>query len=77
MVEETEFNGLNESEVCCCCAMENMTLGRFSLFVGAFFLREGVFVSRSDGRASFANACGLVVTLAYPFCHAGGLGFHF
>ena len=27
MDEETEFNGLNESEVCCCCAMENMTLG--------------------------------------------------
>ena len=27
MDEETEFSGLNESEVCCCCAMENMTLG--------------------------------------------------
>ena len=28
MDEETEFSGLNESEVCCCCccAMENMTL---------------------------------------------------
>ena len=28
MDEETEFNGLNESEVCCCCAMENMVLRR-------------------------------------------------
>jgi len=33
MDEETEFNGLNESEVCCC-AMENMTLGKcFYVFV--------------------------------------------
>ena len=28
MVEETEFNGLNESEVCCRCAMVNMVLRR-------------------------------------------------
>lgn len=69
MDEETEFNGLNESEVCCCCAMENMVLRRwfFCCSLTFCFWREGV-LSRSDGCAR-ANVLWINddVLVFYPF----------
>ena len=67
MDEETEFNGLNESEVC---AMENMTLGKCIWFfvVRRSFSAQGR-LSRSDGCAR-ANVW-ISGDDGLSFCHAG------
>ena len=76
MDEETEFNGLNESEVCCC-AMENMTLGKciwFFVCSSKFFCaRAFVSLGRMCAREWINGDVGLSFSICVLFVC---LGFH-